>query len=256
MYEKVLRLACHFERRCAGSLRRQRGNNRMTEYTRQTASYVSGHPTGGSKYTPDDIRRVPNSKVTFLKMGAFLRSREWPKLTIFCFAEQEWLLHGPGWSGWPKGEIWCTRISFRCLQLTFSLLQGILCFQACWLTAFSTQVPTLYSKSAFEMKALLTGMRLEGDQVVIFLKNGFWWESLRFLVYGGLCHAPLVFNWLRLAARMFPKVLNILIQIIILSFWVQPDNVQDTIGHIAAKVILDQTCFAPVSQIILKQKLR
>ena len=88
----------------------------------------------------------------------------------------------------------------------FFLLQGILCFQACWHTAFSTQVPTLYSKSAFEMKALLTGMRLEGDQIVIFIKNGFWWESLRFLVYGGLCHAPLVFNWLRLAARMFPKV--------------------------------------------------
>ena len=136
----------------------------------------------------------------------------------------------------------------------FFLLQGILCFQACWLTAFSTQVPTLYSKSAFEMKALLTGMRLEGDQIVIFIKNGLRWESLRFLVYGGLCHAPLVFNWLRLAARMFPKVLNTPIQNhFLLSSWVQPHNVQDTIGHLAAKVILDQTCFAPVSQIILKQ---
>jgi len=30
----------------------------------------------GPKYTPDDIRSVPNSKVTFLKMGAFLLLRE------------------------------------------------------------------------------------------------------------------------------------------------------------------------------------
>jgi hypothetical protein len=47
----------------------------------------------------------------------------------------------------------------------------------------------------------------------------------RFLIYGGLVHAPLVFSWLRLAARLFPK---------------------DTIKHLAAKVFLDQTCFAPV----------
>ena len=73
-------------------------------------------------------------------------------------------------------------------------------------------------------------------------------------MYGGLCHAPLVFNWLRLAARMFPKVLNTPIRNhFLLSSRVQPHNVQDTIGHLAAKVILDQTCFAPVSQIILKQ---
>jgi len=52
-----------------------------------------------------------------------------------------------------------------------------------------------------------------------------WHEVGRFLIYGGLCHAPLVFNWLRLAARLFPK---------------------DTLGHLAAKVFLDQTCFAPV----------
>jgi len=52
-----------------------------------------------------------------------------------------------------------------------------------------------------------------------------WQEVGRFLIYGGLCHAPLVFNWLRLAARLFPK---------------------DTLGHLAAKVFLDQTCFAPV----------
>ena len=56
-------------------------------------------------------------------MGAFLLLREWPKLTIFSFAEQEWHLHGPGWLGWPKGEILCTRISFRCLQLTFLTLR-------------------------------------------------------------------------------------------------------------------------------------
>jgi len=30
----------------------------------------------GLKYTPDDIRRVPNSKVTFLKMGALSLLRE------------------------------------------------------------------------------------------------------------------------------------------------------------------------------------
>ena len=52
-----------------------------------------------------------------------------------------------------------------------------------------------------------------------------WHEVGRLLIYGGFCHAPLVFNWLRLAARLFPK---------------------DTLGHLAAKVFLDQTCFAPV----------
>ena len=45
------------------------------------------------------------------------------------------------------------------------------------------------------------------------------------MIYGGLCHAPLVFNWLNLAARLFPK---------------------DTPSHLLAKVFLDQTCFAPV----------
>ena len=54
-----------------------------------------------------------------------------------------------------------------------------------------------------------------------------WQEVGRFLVYGGLCHAPLVYNWLRLAARLFPK---------------------DTLGHLAAKVAMDQTMFAPVSR--------
>ena len=48
----------------------------------------------------------------------------------------------------------------------------------------------------------------------------------RFLIYGGLFHAPLVFNWLRLAARLFPK---------------------DTLKHLAAKVAMDQTMFAPVA---------
>jgi len=52
-----------------------------------------------------------------------------------------------------------------------------------------------------------------------------WHEVGRFFIYGGLCHAPLVYNWLRLAARLFPK---------------------DTMGHLAAKVLMDQTCFAPV----------
>ena len=52
-----------------------------------------------------------------------------------------------------------------------------------------------------------------------------WHEVGRLLIYGGFCHAPLVFNWLRLAARLFPK---------------------DTLGHLAAKVFLDQTCFALV----------
>jgi len=52
-----------------------------------------------------------------------------------------------------------------------------------------------------------------------------WREVSRFCIYGGLFHAPLVFNWLRLAARLFPK---------------------DTPSHLLAKVFLDQTCFAPV----------
>ena len=47
----------------------------------------------------------------------------------------------------------------------------------------------------------------------------------RFMIYGGLIHAPLVFNWLRLAARLFPK---------------------DTTAHLLAKVAMDQACFAPV----------
>ena len=45
------------------------------------------------------------------------------------------------------------------------------------------------------------------------------------MIYGGLFHAPLVYNWLRLAARLFPK---------------------QTVSHLLAKVVLDQTCFAPV----------
>ena len=45
------------------------------------------------------------------------------------------------------------------------------------------------------------------------------------MIYGGLFHAPLVYNWLRLAARLFP---------------------QQTVSHLLAKVFLDQTCFAPV----------
>merc|ERR1712243_530804 len=53
-----------------------------------------------------------------------------------------------------------------------------------------------------------------------------WSEVSRFCFYGGLFHAPLVFNWLRLAARLFPK---------------------DTFGHLAAKVAMDQTMFAPVA---------
>jgi len=52
-----------------------------------------------------------------------------------------------------------------------------------------------------------------------------WKEVSRFWIYGGLCHAPLVYNWLKLAATLFPK---------------------DTFSHLAAKVFMDQTCFAPV----------
>jgi len=53
-----------------------------------------------------------------------------------------------------------------------------------------------------------------------------WKEVSRFWVYGALFHAPLVFNWLRLAGRLFPK---------------------DTVSHLAAKVLMDQTMFAPVA---------
>ena len=49
--------------------------------------------------------------------------------------------------------------------------------------------------------------------------------TFRYMIYGGLFHAPLVYNWLRLAARLFPK---------------------QTVSHLLAKVVLDQTCFAPV----------
>ena len=52
-----------------------------------------------------------------------------------------------------------------------------------------------------------------------------FFQQLRFWIYGGLFHAPLVYNWLRLAAKLFPK---------------------DTLTHLAAKVFMDQTCFAPV----------
>jgi len=52
-----------------------------------------------------------------------------------------------------------------------------------------------------------------------------WREVSRFMIYGGLFHAPLVYNWLRLAARLFPK---------------------QTVSHLLAKVVMDQTCFAPV----------
>jgi len=52
-----------------------------------------------------------------------------------------------------------------------------------------------------------------------------WQEVSRFLIYGGLVHAPLVYNWLRLASRLFPK---------------------DNMKHLLAKVAMDQTCFAPV----------
>jgi len=52
-----------------------------------------------------------------------------------------------------------------------------------------------------------------------------WREVSRYMIYGGLFHAPLVYNWLRLAARLFPK---------------------QTVSHLLAKVVMDQTCFAPV----------
>jgi len=52
-----------------------------------------------------------------------------------------------------------------------------------------------------------------------------WKEVSRFWIYGGLFHAPLVYSWLKLAARLFPK---------------------DTFSHLAAKVFMDQTCFAPI----------
>ncbi|XP_023328780.1 mpv17-like protein isoform X2 [Eurytemora carolleeae] len=52
-----------------------------------------------------------------------------------------------------------------------------------------------------------------------------WNEASRFLIYGGLMHAPLVYNWLRLASRLFPK---------------------NNLTHLFAKVAMDQTCFAPV----------
>eukprot|EP00088_Acartia_fossae_P010423 TRINITY_DN15191_c0_g3_i1.p1 TRINITY_DN15191_c0_g3~~TRINITY_DN15191_c0_g3_i1.p1 ORF type:complete len:192 (-),score=20.36 TRINITY_DN15191_c0_g3_i1:158-733(-) len=53
-----------------------------------------------------------------------------------------------------------------------------------------------------------------------------WKEVTRFCVYGGLIHAPLVYNWLKFAAHLFPKT---------------------TVSHLLAKVALDQSCFAPVA---------
>ena len=57
------------------------------------------------------------------------------------------------------------------------------------------------------------------------LANSLTLTSNRFMIYGSLIHAPLVYNWLRLAARLFP---------------------QQTVSHLLAKVVMDQTCFAPV----------
>ena len=181
---------------------RQQPHDRIHQTDSKLCQWTSNR---GSKYTPDDIGRVPNSKITFLKMGAFLLLREWPKLTIFSFAEQEWHLHGPGWLGWPKGEILCTRISFRCLQLTFltlrySLLPSMLTYSVLYPSA------NIVQQKCFRDEGPLDWHEVGRWSNCNLHKNGFRWESLRFLVYGGLCHAPLVFNWLRLAARMFPKV--------------------------------------------------
>ena len=70
-------------------------------------------------------------------------------------------------------------------------------------------------------------------QILISLHNSMllslffiiFWLWSRFMIYGCFFHAPLVYNWLRLAARLFPKQTN---------------------SHLLAKVFLDQTCFAPV----------
>merc|ERR1712080_413516 len=52
-----------------------------------------------------------------------------------------------------------------------------------------------------------------------------WKEVSRFAVYGGLVHAPLVYNWINLATRLFPG---------------------DSVKSLIAKVAMDQSCFAPV----------
>lgn len=57
------------------------------------------------------------------------------------------------------------------------------------------------------------------------IKRVDWKEVSRFTLYGGLFHAPLVFNWLKLANRLFPA---------------------NTIKSLIAKVTMDQSCFAPV----------
>ena len=61
--------------------------------------------------------------------------------------------------------------------------------------------------------------------LIMVVANCLTLTSIRFMIYGSLIHAPLVYNWLRLAARLFP---------------------QQTVSHLLAKVVMDQTCFAPV----------
>jgi len=53
-----------------------------------------------------------------------------------------------------------------------------------------------------------------------------WHEVARFGIYGGLFHAPIVHNWLRIANKLFPG---------------------QNIKQVLAKVAMDQTCFAPVA---------
>ena len=188
-------------------------------------------------------------------MGALSLLREWPKLTIFCWARM-----APTWSRmiglakrWNMVHEDFVQMSSANFFFTsrYSLLPSMLTYSVLYPSA------NIVQQKCFRDEGPLDWHEVGRWSSCNLHKKRVWWESLRFLVYGGLCHAPLVFNWLRLAARMFPKVLITTIQNhFLLSSWVQPDNVQDTIGHLAAKVILDQTCFAPVSQIILKQKLR
>ena len=53
-----------------------------------------------------------------------------------------------------------------------------------------------------------------------------WKEVSRFSIYGGLCHATLVYSWLKLVARLFPR---------------------DRFSHLSAKLLVDQVCFVPVA---------
>ena len=46
------------------------------------------------------------------------------------------------------------------------------------------------------------------NNLLIKLQKVDWLEASRFMIYGALFHAPLVYNWMRLAGNVFPGTAN------------------------------------------------